>query len=361
MANLVIGAAGAVLPVNTTNPFNGITVSGGGNLYVSRSPGVNAVNAEKIVGPNGSFSYPAGISPYTLYFGTDPGINVTLSYSTDGSTLSTGIQTAQLASNPQVIYTNDTVQPAIATGSAFQGRVNEIDGIDVAGYASVIIEITCNTAAVMYDPGNYLTLQVVQYDSPNDPATEAAFAVITKGRVVENCAQWILDATQAYNNPGALPNYKEMTFQVPVKRSTMDIIELLTHLAGVTEIVQETLGITVYGSSEQIPDVQYTSHTYAQGGTITKNGAWSITTTANIVDYIASQNGDAVGAFTVEAAANASTMEVDYLEDGIAYPLAIFENSGGASQIFTLKFPSRPIRITIVKGAGVTAVGSISQ
>jgi hypothetical protein len=359
MANLVIGAAGAVLPVNTANPFNGTSVSGGGNLYVSRSPGVNAVNAEKIVGPNGSFSYPTGISPYTLYFATDPGMNVTLSYSTDGSTLSTGIQTAQLASNPQVIYTNDTVILGIATGPGVQGRVNEIAGIDVAGYASVIIEITCDTTAVVYDPGNFLTLQVVQYDNPNDPATEAP--ALTKGRVVENSAQWILDATEAFNVPGALPRYRVMTFQVPVRRSTMDIIELLTHLAGVTEIAPETLGITVYGSSEQIPDVQYTSYTINQLGNITTNGAWSVTTTANIVNYIASQNGEAIGAFTVEAAANASTMEVDYLESGIAYPLAIFESSGGASQIFSLKFPSRPIRIIIVKGAGVTAVGSISQ
>jgi hypothetical protein len=347
MATLVIGAAGASLPVNTDNPFNGTAVSGNGNLYVSRSPGVNAANAEKTIGGNGTFTYPPGINSYSLYFATDPGNTVTLSYSTDGSSLTSGTTFARNVNVPTLI---ESIPLPIPAGAGTFAQAN-IPTLDISAYSSVIFIITSTCIPNQLDPQNFIELNIQEY---NDPTAQRL------GLGVSYDAQWLIDFTGAQLGPQAY--LANMYLQVPVKQQTLTG-QLTVRVGNALPGPGTALQLYVYGSGEQINTPVYRNNTANCKGTINIGGVFTAADTgiSNNTRFIGTQGGPALITVMNLTATATGVGELGIYESGTKMTLAFVNlTATPLANNLALSLPMRPVYIRSQQNAATPAAMEVA-
>lgn len=291
--SLLQGAQATQATIVEANIPGAIAVTGAVNATIE-NPSINVTGTVNAVIENASI-------PVTGSVGITSG-NVEI---TSGNVAVTGVS-GNVATVPGAVPTllaSNTF--AFGTGALAYNPIYTAAALNVSSYCSIIICITKGWAAggpVTINPAQYIGADVFNLDN-----TSQNFAPIH--------AEWLLDTSM------------ENLIRVPVTSPTMNIV---ISMAKAASSVGGNVGISIYGSSQTIPDIQYISQSNLLVGTCSVGGVYSKLISANNTDFISSRNGAA--AFNIYG--NSSVV------NGVVYALQGGNALGLAAQYITASVPS---------------------
>jgi hypothetical protein len=316
--------------------------NGNGALYLSTTQDVNPSNYHAIVGPGGSFSWPADEA---LYACTDVGGTTLLTYLTNGATVDSGSSFSQASNKPVLLASLPLVWDAAVDN--FSVSTPALANIDISAYASVIIAISNAVVGGVLVPAqtNYIVFDIGLYDqvarTANLPARQYA-------------PQFLL------LNPVAAQQIQSVQF--PVTHQFLSVLANVIKAA--TAGISGALTINIYGSGELISAPKYLSQGNGMQGS-GPTGGFYYTNNAGVVntnDFVASQNGPAVlGADGSIAAATTVTIQAvsktGFFTFGqLANPIA------NNYYVQALLLPMLPIRVqNFSTNAGNNSIGTLNQ
>jgi hypothetical protein len=338
----------AALPISNpgAQPIYGQN-NGNNVIYLSTGQDVSPTNYHALVGPGGSFTWPANEA---LYACTDAASTTLLTYLTNGATVDTGDVLAKGSNSPVLI---DSVTTAIttalqntsiySTGNA-PGNQNPLS---LSGFSSLIVRLAVLNSLVLgyTGPLNYLALGIAQYD----PSVFGA-------AIVDN-AQWLYDTTNNSIPFAAAGSLGVLEFAVPVRQKLASLSLALN--IGQALGRGSSLVMNVYGSYESLATPRYNSQSKNLIAGKPSGSAASISQPTLVTTTIFPGSTNDPGNLSVvksNAGAGSAVAQMFYAENGllvgpIASARTLTGDVNGTSDSKPLVPPYRPLQIVFTTAA----------
>jgi hypothetical protein len=313
--------------------------NGNGVLYLSTTQDVNPSNYHAIVGPGGSFSWPADEA---LYACTDVGGTTLLTYLTNGATVDSGNVTNNPANKPTLLTLLE-IDWAAGAGSYTPAST---PNIDVTSFASLLFILATSGTDNAPLASNYVDLAIEFLD----------FSVPIQ--LSSKRAQWLLTDCGLYGGGTAL---QVNTFKVPVEGPTfifsiMAVVKLLTAFSGKTVI-------GVYGSGQVLDTHHYVSGGKGLATELATNGQYhkQIVGNGTVTEFVASKSGLAKFLLT-GTAAGAAGFFPSFADGGAIAPMGeILSVAANNATVVELSLPTLPLQVQTLSTGGGTATAAILQ
>lgn len=316
----------ATLPISNpgAQPIYGQN-NGTGVIYLSTTQDVSPTNYHALVGPGGSFTWPANEA---LYACTDAASTTLLTYLVNGATVDSGDVVSKSSNALDILYSNSApfINAAQPTINLFNGLLNK----DVSSYASLIFRIF-NSGATVSDPTNYISAIINQYD--------------ISSRSKSSSAQWL-----NCDNTSTAGIYQTGVFelQIPVSAASgpNNVSAAIVAFFNVAPGAAGTLFLEIFGSHELIDGPRYTN----SGGINDKRGKPSGTVAGTaqsvlvtVTNHIESTNDPGtLQLIKGTALAQANTAVLQMYSDGFAVPIASTNYATGDAAFIPKAQPVNP-------------------